>query len=157
MPSMKVTPEKFVSHMTPIDVPKRKSFGDWYATFIFLVLTPGIVAVCLLGVAVFSAPLRLVGKGRFREFTTCTTGCHSHSTSILVAEATLRTRNRSGGVVRTRMNGPVQWAGSPGSLPAASPAPPPISMLKAYGEAPGVDAILLSMRRTPRGRFNAQP
>ena len=60
MPAMKVTPEQFAQHMTPIDVPKRKSFGDWYATFIFLVLTPGIVAVFLLGVALFSAPLLLV-------------------------------------------------------------------------------------------------
>ena len=60
MPAMKVTPEQFAQHMTPIDVPKRKSFGDWYAMFIFLVLTPGIVAVFLLGVALFSTPSLLV-------------------------------------------------------------------------------------------------
>ena len=60
MPAMKVTPEQFAQHMTSVHVPKRKSFGDWYATFIFLVLTPGIVAVFLLGVALFSAPLLLV-------------------------------------------------------------------------------------------------
>ena len=57
---MKVSPEQFASHMTPIDVPQRKSFGDWVASFIFLVLTPGIVAVFLLGMALFSAPLLLV-------------------------------------------------------------------------------------------------
>ena len=60
MPAMKVSPEQFASHMTPIDVPQRKSFGDWVAIFIFLVLTPGIVAVFLLGMALFSTPLLLV-------------------------------------------------------------------------------------------------